>query len=147
MIYWTVFEQASFADMDACVDVIAVDSVEPDESFAGLLFWYVDVDNFAALEIDASGHAAIWTMTRDGWRSPVEWGATDLVIAGDGKVNRLRVVTRGGVARAYINGSLFREIGAAVPPPAAQKVGLIAASPRNGAAQFAFDNLKVTAPN
>jgi hypothetical protein len=146
-MYWAVNEQVTFANVDACVDVVAVSSAAPEESFAGLVFWYRGVEDFYALEIDPVGHAAIWAMTKDGWRSPVDWGVSDLVVTGEGKVNRLRVVTKGGVATAYINGKLFREMKALAPPPAAQKVGIIAGSPRDSAAQFAFDNLKVTAPD
>jgi hypothetical protein len=147
MVYWQTNDLGSYPDVDVCADVTILESVTADEVLAGLLFWYVDDDNFYALEVDAAGHAAIWKRASGDWREVVPWGDTDLLAIGDGKTDHLRVVARGTTAAAYVNGRELVEVTATVPlPPAGQQVGLIAGSATAGTSTIAFDEFVLTAP-
>src|SRR5262245_40008460 len=102
-VYWQVNDLGMYPEVDVCADVTIRQSVTPDEVLAGLVFWYVDDDDLYALEIDAAGHASIWKRASGDWRQVVPWADTDLVGSGDGKTQRLRVVTHGLSATAYID--------------------------------------------
>lgn len=146
MVYWQTNDLGTYDDVDFCADVTIVDSVAPDEVLAGLIFWYVDDDNLYALEVDAGGHASIWQRTAGDWRQVVPWAETDLVAIGDGKVDHLRVVTKGKTATAYINGVKLVDVPNDTPPHG-QSVGIIAGSAGNGVSTIAFDEFKITQSN
>src|SRR5579871_7026080 len=75
-IDWQPNDHASYTDADICVTATIAKSVTADQGFVGLIFWYVDDDNFYAFEVDAAGHASIWQQTKGEWRSPVAWRDT-----------------------------------------------------------------------
>jgi len=143
--YWVANTANLYDDIDMCVSMTTVTGVTPEDAKAGLIFWYVDVNNFYAFELAPNGKASVWRRQRGRWLSQVAWQDAKGANQGDGAINELRVTTIGSQATFFVNDNLFKELTGS-PPDNGQEIGFFAASPAAGAATFAFDNLKVTKP-
>jgi hypothetical protein len=143
--FWSGNSANLYDDVDMCVTMTTVTGVDPAESKAGLVFWYVDVNNFYVFELAPNGKASVWRRQRGKWLAQVNWRDAKGANAGDGAINELRVTTIGSRATFYVNDNEFETLTGS-PPDNGQQVGVFAASPAGGAATFAFDNLKVTKP-
>jgi hypothetical protein len=141
---WRPSNAGLYDDIDMCVTVTTVKGVDPLNSFAGLVFWYTDVNDFYALQIAPNGKASVWRRQRGRWLQQIKWMDAQLN-AGDGATNELRVTTVGSNATFYLNGSKFQTLSGS-PPEKGQQIGLMAVSPESGSARFAFDDLRVTKP-
>lgn len=142
---WRINQASLYDDIDMCVEMTTVEGVEPEDAKAGLVFWYVDDNNFYVFEYAPNGKASVWRRQRGRWLEQVEWQDVEGANQGDDAVNDLRVVTRGDRATLYFNGEEFAEFDG-VPPNDGQQVGIFVASPESGSARFAFDNLRLTRP-
>ncbi|HZP19936.1 MAG TPA: hypothetical protein VFB16_06960 [Bauldia sp.] len=143
---WVPSTANLYEDIDFCADVSSVKAVDPDHSYAGLVFWYADDDNFYAFEFAANGNASVWRRQRGKWLKQMNWQPAGALKQNDGAVNQLRVVTMGNEADFYINGSQFGSI-KGVPPADGQQIGVIASSPKDAVATYSVANLKVTEPS
>lgn len=143
--FWITNQASLYDDIDMCVAMTTVEGIEPDDAKAGLVFWYVDANNFYVLQLAPNGKASVWRRQRGNWLEQVEWQDVEGVRTGDDSINELRVVTRGNQATLYVN---EEELAAftGVAPNDGQQIGIFATSPQSGAARYAFDNLKVTRP-
>jgi hypothetical protein len=142
---WVASSAALYDDVDMCVTVTTVLGVAPADAFAGLVFWYEDVNNFYVFEMAPNGNASVWRRQRGRWLPQVAWRDVESANAGDGVANELRITTIADAATFYVNGIEFATLTGS-PPAAGQQIGLLAASPEQGEARFAFDDLRVTAP-
>jgi hypothetical protein len=133
-----------YDDLDMCVTVTTIKSVDPTAAVAGIIFWYDDANNFYSLQVAPNGKASVWRRQRGKWLAQVKWQDAG-VNSGDGISNELRVTTVGGDATVYVNGARFATL-AGSPPDKGQQVGLLAFSPEQGTASFAFDDFRVTKP-
>jgi len=143
--HWSANSANLYDDIDMCVTMTIISQGDPVEAKAGLIFWYVDVNNFYVFEISPNGKASVWRRQRGKWLAQVDWRDAEGANTGDGAINELRVTTVGSQATFYVNGTRFEEVEGS-PPENGQQVGLFAASPPSGPARFGFDNLKVTKP-
>ncbi len=143
--FWQPNTANLYDDIDLCVSLTTVAGVDPEEAKAGLVFWYVDVNNFYAFELAPNGKASVWRRQRGRWLIQVAWQDAKGVNPGDGAINELRVTTIGNQATFYVNGTQFKGLTGS-PPDNGQQVGIFAVSPAKGPATFAFDNFKVTKP-
>jgi hypothetical protein len=143
--FWQQNTANLYDDIDLCVNMTTVTGVDPEEAKAGLLFWYVDVNNFYVFELAPNGKASVWRRQRGRWLIQVAWQEAKGANAGDGAINELRVTTVGNQATFYVNGAQFKAL-AGSPPDNGQQVGIFVVSPAKGAATFAFANFKVTKP-
>ncbi len=143
--YWTANSANLYDDIDMCVTMTTLAQGDPMEAKAGLIFWYVDVNNFYVFELAPNGKASVWRRQRGKWLEQVSWRDAGGANTGDGGINELRVTTVGSHAAFYVNDKQFEELEGS-PPENGQQVGLFAASPPSGQARFGFDNLKVTKP-
>jgi hypothetical protein len=142
---WRTNQVSLFDDIDMCVEMTTVEGVEPDDAKAGLVFWYVDDNNFYVLEYAPNGRASAWRRQRGRWLPQVEWRDVEGANEGDDAANSLRVVTRGNRATLYINDVEFAAFDGNQPNDG-QQIGIFAASPESGTARYAFDDFKVTRP-
>jgi hypothetical protein len=141
---WVANNAGLYDDLDMCITVTTVKGVDPTSAIAALTFWYMDVNDFYALEIAPNGKASVWRRQRGKWLAQINW--TDgQVNTGDGATNELRVTTVGSNATFYLNGTKFNTLMGS-PPDKGQQIGLMAVSPESAAATFAFDDLRVTKP-
>src|SRR5258708_38690274 len=78
------------------------------------------------------------------WLTPVNWTEDEAINKGVEQVNRLRVVTKSGVATAYVNDKQIVMI-KGQPPPSGSRVGISGVSTKNSQNTWQFANLKVIA--
>jgi len=131
-----------FDDADIGVEVI-VPAGDPNVP-GGLIFWAKDHNNFYCLCIDAAGYFKISRYVTDRWLQPVGWIENEAINKGIGQVNKLRVVTKGHLATAYINDKQVTAFNGQ-PPEGGGCVGVSGGSPENAQNTWQFANLRVTA--
>jgi hypothetical protein len=142
---WAANSANLYDDIDMCVTMTTIAGIEPAEAKAGLIFWYVDVNNFYVFEMAPNGKASVWRRQRGKWLAQVNWKEAKGANQGDGAINELRVTTVGSEATFYVNDTQFQQVTGS-PPDNGQQIGVFAWSPPSGAASFGFDNLTVTKP-
>ena len=101
--FWAPNTANLYDDIDMCVTMTTVTGVSPEDAKAGLIFWYVDANNFYAFELAPNGKASVWRRQRGRWLKQVEWQDAKGANAGDGAINELRVTTVGSQATFYVN--------------------------------------------
>ncbi len=143
--FWSANSANLYDDIDVCVTMTTVTGADPTESKAGIVFWYIDVNNFYVFELAPNGKASVWRRQRGKWLAQVNWKDAKDANKGDGAINELRVTTIGSQATVYVNSTEFEKLTGS-PPDNGQQVGIFAASAPSGAATFGFDNFKVTKP-
>ena len=139
----SILNQANvFDDADIRVEVIlpAGDSSVP----GGLIFWAKDHSSFYCLCIDAAGYFKMSHYVTDRWLQSVGWTENEAINKGIGQVNRLRVVTKGRQATAYINDKQVATFNGQ-PPQGGGCVGVSGGSPENAQNTWQFKNLQVMA--
>jgi hypothetical protein len=134
-----------YDDIDFCASVTAVKPDPAGHSYAGLIFWAIDYDNYYCVLISADGSAAIVRRQRGRTLTQLNYTSAPVLKTGPGAVNRIRVVTVGNLASIYLNGELFRQF-KGQPPPNGQQIGVRATSPKDDRAVYAFDDIQVTLP-
>lgn len=142
---WAANSAGVYDDVDMCVTMTTVTSIDPTEAKAGPIFWYQDVNNFYVFELAPNGKASVWRRQRGRWLAQVNWQDVPSANKGDAATNELRVTTVGDDATFYVNGTEFKKISGSAPENG-QQIGLFAGSPDKDAAVFAFDDLKATKP-
>src|SRR5580693_2481849 len=110
----------------------------------GLIFWAKDHSNFYCLCIDAAGYFKISRYVTDRWLQPVGWIENAAISKGVGQLNKLRVVTKGRQATAYINDKQVTTFDGQ-PPQGGGCVGVSGGSPENAQNTWQFTNLQVMA--
>src|SRR6202048_3989677 len=110
----------------------------------GLIFWAKDHSNFYCLCVDAAGYFKISRYVTDRWLQPVGWIENEAINKGIGQVNKLRVVTKGRQAIAYINDKQLTTF-SGQPPQGGGCVGVSGGSPESAQNTWQFTNLQVIA--
>jgi glucose/mannose transport system substrate-binding protein len=139
----SVLNQANvFDDAEIGVDVILStgDPIVP----GGLIFWAKDYSNFYCFSIDANDSFKISHFVTDRWLIPVDWTKSEAINKGIGQVNKLRVVTKGRQATAYINDKEVVTINGQ-PPQGGGCVGISGGSAQDSQNTWEFANLRVIA--
>src|ERR1700676_3123100 len=110
----------------------------------GLIFWAKDHSNFYCLCVDAAGYFKISRYVTDRWVQPVGWIENGAIDKGIGQVNKLRVVTKGRQAIAYINDKQVTTF-YGQPPQGGGCIGVSGGSAENVQNTWQFTNLQVMA--
>src|ERR1700722_8961346 len=131
-----------FDDADIQVEV-ALSSGDPIVA-GGLIFWAKDYSNFYCLCIDADGSFKISHFVTDRWLTPVGWTESDAINKGLGQSNKLRVVTKGRQATAFVNDQQVITINGQ-PPQGGGCVGISGGSAQDNQNTWQFANLRVIA--
>src|ERR1700726_5023612 len=137
----SILNQANvFDDADIRVEVTlpAGDANVP----GGLIFWAKDHSNFYCLCIDAAGYFKISRYVTDRWLQPVGWSENEAINKGIGQANKLRVVTQGHQATAYINDKQVTTFNGQ-PPQGGGCIGGSGGSPESAQNTWQFTNLQV----
>jgi hypothetical protein len=133
-----------FNDMSACVDVaIATGGPKLINTFGGIAFWSVDVNNTYYMGVGPTGTFSVSRYAGGRYFSIVGWSANPAVKSGLNQVNHLRVVTKGTQATLYINDKQVAIINGQ-PPQGGSEIGLVASSGPRTRDVYQFSNLKVT---
>ena len=126
--YWSGNSANLYDDIDMCVTMTTLTGVDPAEAKAGIVFWYIDTNNFYVFELAPNGKASVWRRQRGKWLAQVNWKDAPGANKGDGAINELRVTTVGSEAAFSINGEEFERLDGS-PPDNGQQIGVFAASP------------------
>jgi glucose/mannose transport system substrate-binding protein len=137
-----------FVDADIRIDV-TMSASDPNvlgglDVPGGLIFWAKDYSSFYCLCINAIGSFKISQYVTGQWLTPVNWTKSEAINKGVGQVNRLRVVTKGDAATAYVNDKQIVMI-KGQSPQGGSRVGISGGSTKNSQNTWQFANLKVVA--
>ena len=139
----SVLNQSNVFD-DADIEVEVTFSSGDPIVAGGLIFWAKDYTNFYCLCIDAQGSFKISHFVTDRWLNPVGWTESEAINKGIGQVNKLRVVTKGRQATAFINDKQVIVINGQ-PPQGGGCVGISGGSAQDSQNTWQFANLRVIA--
>src|SRR5215471_168025 len=128
------------ADIEVQVILSSGDPIVP----AGLIFWAKDYSNFYCFNIDANGSFKISHFVIDRWLTPVGWTDSPAINKGIGQSNKLRVLTKGRQATAYINDKEVITINGQ-PPQGGGCVGISGGSAQDSQNTWEFASLRVIA--
>ncbi len=76
----------------------------------GLIFRYVDSDNFYVFSVSSDGYFVVKKLEEDVWTSLVEWTESDLIETGEESANLLAVLAEGPQLSFFINEELAAEV-------------------------------------
>jgi glucose/mannose transport system substrate-binding protein len=128
------------ADIEVEVTLAAGDPIVA----GGLIFWAKDYTNFYCLCVDANGSFKISHFVTDRWLTPVGWTENGAINKGVGQANKLRVVTKGRQATAFINDQQVITINGQ-PPQGGGCVGVSGGSAQDLQNTWQFASLRVIA--
>jgi hypothetical protein len=134
-----------YDDIDFCVKLTPVNADPEGNSFAGVMFWAIDYDNYYYVVVTAEQSIGIFRRQRKRVLPQLRWTTFEALKPGNAAENEIRVVTVGNAATIYVNGQEYATI-RGQPPAEGQQIGLRATSPRNERAVWTFDDVKVTVP-
>jgi hypothetical protein len=143
--YTALSTMGTYEDADICIDLEAIKADAQGNSFAGLIFWAIDYDNYYYLVITAEQSIGVFRRQRGRVLPQLRWTRIDALKPGNGAFNQIRVVTTGNTASIYVNDQFYATM-KGQPPSDGQQIGIRATSPRNDRAIWAFDNIKITVP-
>ncbi|HET7716438.1 MAG TPA: hypothetical protein VFK86_12510 [Bauldia sp.] len=143
--YSALNTMGTYEDIDLCVDLEPIKADPEGNSFAGVIFWAIDYDNYYYVVVTAEQSIGVFRRQRGRVLPQLRWATFDALKRGNGVVNQIRIVTLGNTATIYVNGQQYGTI-KGQPPSDGQQIGVRATSPRNERAVWAFDNVKITAP-
>ncbi|MBX3577904.1 MAG: hypothetical protein KF723_11890 [Rhizobiaceae bacterium] len=127
---------------DICVDVVQKNT-DPSTSWASLLFWGTDYDNYYLFQAATNGYVNVARKQKGRWLNPVNWIQTNGVVKPGTESNNLRVVIVGNQVTGYVNGQQVLQF-KGQPPEGGGLIGVYGNSPKDAAASYDFDNYKVT---
>ena len=143
--YSALNTMGTYEDIDLCLNLEAIKADPEGNSFAGLIFWAIDYDNYYYVVVTAEQSIGVFRRQRARVLPQLRWATFDGLKPGNGVVNELRVVTVGNAATIYVNGQEYGTI-KGQPPSDGQQIGVRATSPRNDRAVWGFDDVRITAP-
>lgn len=136
----------ALADLDACVTIAMPETTaDASRSYAGMLFWVVDKDNFYEAVISPNGMFTVARKVRGRIvaTAPVSWLQTSALKLGPNEKNILRVTLEGQSVAVRINDQeVARFRGQA--PDAPSHVGLVASSTPTAVDTWRTTDFKVT---
>lgn len=143
-LQWRLNTAFAFDDADICVTVTSVETSNPADTSAGVVFWAKDTNNFYYFAVAPNGFYVVNRRLADKWAVTIPWTKSEAVAVGQGKPNVLRVTTKGQTVTLFVGGAQVARF-RAQPPGGSSQIGLLMAS---GAKPdtWEFAALKVTSP-
>jgi len=136
----------SLTDLDACVTVVMPeDTSDASRTYAGLLFWLTDKDNFYQIVVAPNGLFTVARKVRGKITAtaPVPWTKTKALKLGPGEKNTLRVTLEGQTVVIRINDAEVARFRGQAPDEQSH-IGLVAASAPDTTDRWRMSDLKVT---
>jgi hypothetical protein len=138
-----------FDDLDACATVsLAKGTSDATASYAGLMFWVEDNQNYYQAVIAPNGYFTIVRIIngRDAPSRPIKWTKTNAIKYGAKKKNTLRLILKGDQVGVSINGKEVANF-TGEPPSRPSYIGLLAASaPSKRGDTWSVTDFKITEP-
>jgi hypothetical protein len=118
---WRWNANFSMTHNDWCVEVknpatLPAQLDEDTVGAVGVWFWDKDSQNFFTARVTLDGEASVMRLAGGKWWTVVAPTAISTVKSAPGAVNELEIVTDGGTAQFYVNGSLVTEVQGNAPP-------------------------------
>ncbi len=129
---------------DVCVDVTIADAPAPDNTAAGIVFWWADWDNYYYLYYWDDGSMVVRRVVK-GKETDLFWVTTLAIKKGVGATNKFELKLRPKDATILINGTEVKRFKGAAPKDGGV-IGFQAGSPDDKPATFKYDNLVVSPP-
>ncbi len=136
----------TLTDLDACVTVtLPATTADAARTYAGLLFWLTDRDNFYEIVVAPNGLFTVARKVRGklAATAPVPWTKTGALKLGPDAKNTLRVTLEGQMVTIRINDTEVARF-RGQPPDGPSHVGLVAASAPGTTDTWRLSDLKVT---
>ncbi len=131
-------------EANVCVDATTISTPDPDNSPVGLIFWWLDWDNYYMLYTWPTGDYTVWRIYK-GKSSFIIGDKSSALKAGVGQTNSLEIRIKPKDATIVFNGTEIKRF-KGFGPKDGGPIGLVAVAPKAGPASFKFDNLVVSAP-
>ena len=131
-------------DMEASFTMSFVKAEEPTYG-SGLLFWARDYGAWYCLLINPNGWFAVQRFDGGHFILPVPWHESDVIAKGEGRVNQVKVATKGDEATVFINGEKVVSL-TGFPPQDGSLIGFRVTSGPYGSNSVAFSDLEVVQP-
>jgi hypothetical protein len=131
-------------DMEASFTMSFIKAEEPAYA-SGLLFWARDYGAWYCFLINPKGWFAVQRFDGGHFNMPVPWRESDVIAKGEGRVNQVKVVTKGNHATLFVNGEKVISI-TGQPPKDGSLIGFRVASGPDGDNAVAFSDLRVVQP-
>lgn len=136
----------TLTDLDACVTVALPETTaDATRSYAGLLFWVTDKDNFYEAVVSPNGMFTVARKMRGriAPTAPVMWTQTAALKLGPNTKNTLRVTIEGQTVAVRINDTEVARF-RGQSPDAASRIGLVASSAPGATDTWRMTDFKVT---
>ncbi|MGE0055329.1 MAG: hypothetical protein AB7S74_14070 [Hyphomicrobium sp.] len=134
-----------FDNVDICyTSILTEQTSDPTNSFSGLMFWFVDNENFFALYTASNGYFKVARRIAGQWAAdPIKWTTTDVLKQGPNQANKVRVRLEDQTITVEINDKqVIKFRGQAPGRPTS--IGFLASSAPSSVDSWAFSDLKVT---
>ena len=96
--YSALNTMGTYEDIDLCFDLEAIKADPEGNSFAGVIFWAIDYDNYYYVVVTAEQSIGVFRRQRGRVLPQLRWTTFDALKRGNGVVNELRIVTIGNTA-------------------------------------------------
>ncbi|MCS7222019.1 MAG: hypothetical protein RML36_05725 [Anaerolineae bacterium] len=107
----------------------------------GVLFRYVDSENFYMFSISSDGYYRLQKLVNDEWETIIRWTPSRLIRTGEESVNRLGLLAYGTRIILLVNGEVLDE--AEDDTFISGNIGLVVGAFGESGVEIAFDNLNV----
>lgn len=134
---WSTLQDVQAADLLMEVD-LRLDSGAV-ETESGIIFRFVDEDNFYFFPITGDGSFSLWKLADDEWQELLPWTENAAIDSTEGAINRLSVLAEGDTFSLLINDEVVGQ--AQDDAFAAGKVGLAVGTFAEGDATVIADNV------
>jgi hypothetical protein len=137
---WTLLNQRP-ADLYLEVDATHLEGSTVAEY--GILFRYVDAQNFYFFAISATGEFSLWRLRESNWEAIQDWTAADAIVQGSGAVNTLGILAEGEAIALLVNDTVVLDVTDDAFPSGG--VGLALGTFTEGGIAVGFDNFSLWA--
>ncbi len=138
---WLKWDYTDQTYDDFTLQVDAQQTMGADDNEYGVLFRYVDADNFYSFDVAGDGSFAVFKNENDEWITLVDWQES-AYINPIGQLNRLKVICQGDQIAVYAND---QELASLTDDSFSQgDIGLFAGTFDEPPIEAIFDNLRVT---
>lgn len=135
---WSILDQR-YEDFYLEVDTTYLGDPAIEEH--GVLFHYVDPQNFYFFAVSATGEYSLWRLHENEWQPIEDWTLTGTLDTTPGATNRLGLLVQGGQFTLLINDQVVVETGDDTFPAGA--IGLAVGTFDEVGARAAFDNITI----
>lgn len=136
---WSLNQQIAEDQLDTFYLEVDIEQVAgPQDAEYGVVFRFVDGDNFYAYYLSGHGTFSLWRKVDGEWLALIPWSTSQAMTTGEGAVNRLGLLVEGDQMTLFINDVVVGQ--ATDDSLTGGQLGLIAGSFEAGGVAALFDN-------